>query len=99
MRGIITNIKRMSIHDGDGFRTTVFFKGCPLRCVWCHNPDTYSLKKESAFFRASCISCGACRISCPEGAIGEDLSKNNEKCRSCIRCAEACPTGAMKILK
>lgn len=98
MNGIITNIKRMSIHDGDGFRTTVFFKGCPLRCVWCHNPDTYSVKKELAFFRDSCILCGACKAVCPEGSIAGGLPKDKEKCRDCMRCADACPTLARAVI-
>lgn len=76
-RGIISGIKRMEIHDGDGLRTTVFFKGCPLRCIWCHNPESLSPKKQVAFFREKCISCGACggvrseetAAGCPVDAI------------------------------
>ncbi len=60
MKGMISGIKRMEIHDGDGVRTTVFFKGCPLRCIWCHNPESLSAKKQVAFFKEKCISCGAC---------------------------------------
>lgn len=60
MKGIISGIKRMEIHDGDGLRTTVFFKGCPLKCVWCHNPESISFKKQVAFFKDKCIGCGIC---------------------------------------
>ena len=60
MKGIISGIKRMEIHDGDGLRTTVFFKGCPLKCLWCHNPESILPKPQIAFFREKCIGCGAC---------------------------------------
>lgn len=79
MKGMISGIKRMEIHDGDGLRTTVFFKGCPLRCVWCHNPESLSFEKQIAFFKDKCISCGICKNErsertaeeCPVGAIAE----------------------------
>ena len=77
MKGMISGIKRMEIHDGDGIRTTVFFKGCPLRCLWCHNPESLSFEKQIAFFKNKCISCGICKSErnektaeeCPVGAI------------------------------
>ena len=77
MKGMISGIKRMEIHDGDGLRTTVFFKGCPLRCIWCHNPESLSFEKQIAFFKSKCISCGICKHernektaeSCPVNAI------------------------------
>ena len=77
MKGMISGIKRMEIHDGDGLRTTVFFKGCPLRCIWCHNPESLSFEKQIAFFKSKCISCGICKNErneeaaeeCPTGAI------------------------------
>ena len=72
MMGLISGIKRMEIHDGDGLRTTVFFKGCPLRCLWCHNPESLSFEKQVAFFKEKCISCGACR--------GEHTLENTELC-------------------
>ena len=76
MTGLISGIKRMEIHDGDGLRTTVFFKGCPLKCIWCHNPESISFQKQIAFFAAKCIGCGLCggekneksALSCPSGA-------------------------------
>ena len=61
MKGLISGIKRMEIHDGDGLRTTVFFKGCPLKCVWCHNPESISFEKQIGFFKEKCIHCGACK--------------------------------------
>ena len=60
MKGLISGIKRMEIHDGDGLRTTVFLKGCPLKCVWCHNPESISFEKQTAFFKNKCIGCGIC---------------------------------------
>lgn len=77
MKGMISGIKRMEIHDGDGLRTTVFFKGCPLRCIWCHNPESLLFEKQIAFFAHKCIGCGMCENErnertakiCPVGAI------------------------------
>ena len=77
MKGMISGIKRMEIHDGDGLRTTVFFKGCPLRCIWCHNPESLSFEKQVAFFKNKCVSCGICKNernektaeTCPVNAI------------------------------
>jgi pyruvate formate lyase activating enzyme len=61
MTGLISGIKRMEIHDGDGLRTTVFFKGCPLKCIWCHNPESISFNKQIAFFENKCIGCNLCQ--------------------------------------
>ena len=69
LKGIISGIKRMEIHDGDGIRTTVFFKGCPLRCLWCHNPESLSYKIEIAKFEKKCIGCGKCAKNCASEAI------------------------------
>lgn len=67
-RGIITDIGRASIHDGDGFRTTVFFKGCPLNCVWCHNPECISFEPQEMFYPEKCIGCNMCDKGCFSGA-------------------------------
>lgn len=77
IKGIISGIKRMEIHDGDGLRTTVFFKGCPLKCIWCHNPESISFLPQTAFFRQKCIDCKLCKgkknantaKACPTGAL------------------------------
>lgn len=77
VKGVISGIKRMEIHDGDGLRTTVFFKGCPLKCLWCHNPESISFEPQVAKFSQKCLSCGLCREEktraaaeqCPTGAL------------------------------
>ena len=68
MTGLISGIKRMEIHDGDGLRTTVFFKGCTLKCIWCHNHESISFEKQTAFFKEKCISCGSCGYEITEKA-------------------------------
>lgn len=67
-QALITDVQRFSIHDGPGIRTTVFFKGCPLRCFWCHNPETWRAQAEVQFFSERCIGCGACLQACPAAA-------------------------------
>lgn len=94
MKGLITNIKRMAVHDGKGLRSTIFFKGCPLRCVWCHNPDTLSFEKELAVYPQKCMGCGGCIEICPVGALGENFLRDCEKCISCYKCIEECPVSA-----
>ena len=100
MKGLISAIKRMEIHDGDGLRTTVFFKGCPLRCIWCHNPESISFEAQTAHFSEKCIACGSCIAACPQRAIAlqqGDLTIDRSHCVSCGACADACPTGAMVL--
>lgn len=96
LKGVISGIKRMEIHDGDGIRTTVFFKGCPLKCIWCHNPESLSEKRQVAVFAAKCIGCGSCTQCCPAGAIQKAVL-DKEKCVLCGQCAENCPTGAIAL--
>ena len=74
----VTNIQKYSIHDGDGIRTTVFFKGCHLRCQWCHNPETISAKPELMFYANKCIGCGVCTTKCDFDAI--HLSREHPEC-------------------
>ena len=68
MNGTITNIQRFSLSDGDGIRTTVFFKGCNMKCTWCHNPETICRQRQLMFYKDKCIGCGKCFEVCPSGA-------------------------------
>jgi len=79
----------MAVHDGRGVRTTVFFKGCPLRCLWCHNPETHAYAPELMFHESKCIGCGECLSVCESGALCE--SGDDKKCKLCFRCADVCP--------
>ena len=94
---LILEIKGNSLDDGPGIRSVIFYKGCPLSCVWCHNPESKKSVVEISFDAKMCIDCGACRDVCPE----EVLSRENRfyidrsKCTLCFLCADACPSGAL----
>ncbi len=90
--GMVLNIQRSSVHDGPGIRTTVFLKGCPLRCAWCHNPESQEAAPQLMVAGERCIRCGACEGACPTGAAG-----GVGACEACGLCAEACPTGARTV--
>jgi pyruvate formate lyase activating enzyme len=95
---IITNIQGFSIHDGPGIRTVVFFKGCPLSCQWCANPECLSKKPEIGFVHSLCKQCGKCSDVCPNNAIrsGEGVYRiERSHCDSCGKCVEGCDYGAL----
>lgn len=106
----ITNIQKFSIHDGDGIRTTVFFKGCPLKCQWCHNPETQRYEKEMQFDASKCLSCGACAKACPSGAVTMKCPEDGDatqtalpaldksKCEFCGKCTIYCPADIREIV-
>jgi pyruvate formate lyase activating enzyme len=99
--GIITNIQRCSTEDGPGIRTTVFFKGCPMSCIWCHNIETIGPKPIVIWYAVKCIGDQACVRACPEEALEmtpDGLRIDREKCVVCGICEDACPTGAVKVM-
>ncbi len=98
MKAIVTDIKRFAVHDGDGIRTTVFFKGCNLCCQWCHNPETISGAKQLAFYAHKCTLCGACASLCLNHVIaGGERRIDAESCLFCGKCTEVCSQDALKI--
>ena len=99
MTGNILDIQKLSTEDGPGIRSTVFFKGCNLKCAWCHNPESIPVKSQMIWVKARCIGCGCCVKACPSGALVFDESGavvSRERCTGCLGCAESCPTGAME---
>lgn len=88
MKGMLFDIQRASTVDGPGFRTTVFFKGCNLRCAWCHNPESQSAVPQLLFYQERCTHCGLCERVCPYGL---------KKCDLCGKCADACPQEARSL--
>lgn len=98
MKAKIFEIKRFAVHDGDGIRTTVFFKGCPLKCVWCHNPEGISFAPQLAYYEDKCINCGECVAVCPAGAhsvTAQGHTFDREKCTGCGKCSEGCLGNAL----
>jgi len=105
---LIFDIKRYAINDGPGIRTTIFMKGCPLRCVWCHNPESWDAQPQLLYKQARCIGCQTCVNSCPNQALSfsassslytlhSTLKRDSARCTLCGRCAEACPTRALEV--
>ncbi len=90
--GLVSNLQKYSIQDGPGIRTTVFLKGCPLKCWWCHNPEGRSPKVEVVAVETRCIRCGECIKACPHHQAPE------EECEVCGACVEVCPTGARQTV-
>jgi pyruvate formate lyase activating enzyme len=99
MEGSLFNIQRFSIHDGPGIRTTVFFKGCNLKCRWCHNPESIKMQNQLEFYPEKCIDCGACYQVCPCSAhyLNEkgDHRINRSKCTDCLLCTQTCYSNAL----
>jgi pyruvate formate lyase activating enzyme len=105
--GMIFDIQRFCIHDGPGIRTTVFMKGCPMRCLWCHNPESQSIKQEVLFYASRCVGCGRCLTACPNGAIilsppsegadavGERILR--DRCKVCGACVDTCYAEALVL--
>lgn len=101
IKGLVLEIQRMSTEDGPGIRTTVFTKGCPLNCAWCHNPESISSRPQVFWHSTACLGCGTCEAACPEGAVS--ISENGvtikrQLCTGCGACAEACPSASIELL-
>jgi pyruvate formate lyase activating enzyme len=99
--GVIFDVKRFAVHDGPGIRTTAFFKGCPLSCQWCHNPEGQKLNPELMVRPARCTGCGDCITACETKAIclvDKELSVDRSLCTSCGDCAVSCPTDALEMV-
>ena len=98
--GNIFNIQHFSLNDGPGIRTVVFFKGCPLDCRWCHNPESKSVKKELSFLKDKCIMCGKCMKVCAQNVHSFDGSLHiigRDRCVFCKRCVDICVTSALEL--
>lgn len=99
--GLILNTQRLSTEDGPGIRSTVFFKGCPLRCTWCHNPESISSGIQTQWFKVRCLGCQSCIEACPNGCLSmldNVLMIDREHCQACGKCTQACPSGALEII-
>jgi pyruvate formate lyase activating enzyme len=98
--GFIFSIERFAVHDGPGIRVAIFFKGCPLRCWWCHSPESQSTRPELLIKTDRCLVCGSCLPVCPEHAIVQIYERYETKrglCRACGTCTDECPTGARTV--
>jgi pyruvate formate lyase activating enzyme len=100
--GLILHLQRLSTEDGPGLRTTVFFKGCPLRCAWCHNPESLSRKPQVQWLENRCIDCKTCLRTCPDGCLSKAADGrvviDRNRCDGCGACARECPSNALELL-
>ena len=101
VEGLIFDIKKYAIHDGPGIRTTVFLKGCPLSCPWCHNPEGIRKNPELMWYDIDCVGCGDCVSACPNDALkltDEGIVIDRDACEACGTCVEACDVGALELI-
>lgn len=101
LTGWVFNIQRFSLHDGPGIRTTVFLKGCPLHCIWCHNPEGWNSRPQIRLATTLCAHCGRCEAACEHGGhtvTADQHELHLDDCIRCGRCADACPAGALELV-
>ncbi len=99
--GLILHLQRLSTEDGPGLCTTVFFKGCPLHCRWCHNPESIATRPEVQWLQNRCIGCDSCIAVCEQHGLthtAEGILRDRSVCTACGACVEACPANAMEML-
>ncbi|MBN1689505.1 MAG: glycyl-radical enzyme activating protein [Dehalococcoidia bacterium] len=99
MKGLVFDIQYYSLYDGPGIRSTIFLKGCPLRCLWCHNPESQSGKAEMSYYAERCARCGTCVKSCPQKALtmtDKGVRRDRKKCIVCGKCAVVCPNDVIQ---
>jgi glycyl-radical enzyme activating protein len=99
--GLVFDIQRFALHDGPGIRTTVFLKGCPLHCLWCHNPESRAFHPQIGFKADRCLHCMACVAVCPHAAQKQDQGRHlmdHSLCQVCKRCLSACDYGALRLI-
>ena len=100
-KAFVFNIQKFSIHDGQGIRTVVFLKGCPLRCLWCANPESHEMQPQLSVVPSHCIGCGVCRQTCPNRAVSfgeKGVRIDRSLCRRCGLCAKECYSRALKVM-
>lgn len=101
LRGIVLRYEKGSMEDGDGMRTVIYMKGCPLHCWWCSTPESHRFEPEVAYAAVRCVGCQKCVMECPAKALSLNDShkvvRDKQKCTNCFRCVDACPYSAQKV--
>ncbi|MFV0361875.1 MAG: glycyl-radical enzyme activating protein [Suipraeoptans sp.] len=97
-KGMILQMQNLSVNDGEGIRTTIFMAGCPLRCKWCSNPESFTIKRKVAVYQSECIKCERCKDICPSNLYISENRADEKQCMLCGACVESCPTHAIEIM-